>query len=162
MSGATLLEVYEACAVVEPSAAGLLAARRTPQDLDDLSTAVDRVDGLLERDAVTTGALVEALQHFHDLVVERAGNRTLALQAGLMREVITAHMSTVIQRRLDGPQVRVQSHKAARSFRRLLLLVRARDTRRAEDHWRAHVLGVARTLLHDDDVRVAGVLALFP
>ena len=40
MSGTTIADVYEARMVTEPAAAGLLAARRSQQDLDDLNACV--------------------------------------------------------------------------------------------------------------------------
>ena len=152
VSGTTIADVYEARALVEPAAAGLLAARRSAQDLDDLNACVDHLVGLVESDEhfKNADAWSCAAQRFHDLILERAGNRTLAVQAGVLREVVAMHLSTVVMRIFDRPDTQEQFRKLVRSYRKLVLLVDARDAEGAERHWRTHMEVVGRRLLRDD------------
>jgi len=162
VSGTTIADVYEARALVEPAAAGLLAARRSRQDLDDLTACVDHLVGLVEGDEHFKDAdsWSRAAQRFHDLILERAGNRTLAVQAGVLREVVAMHLSTVVMRIFDRPDTQEQFRKLVRSYRKLVLLIDARDAEGAERHWRTHMEVVGRRLLRDD-TGSAAVVNLF-
>ena len=151
-SGTTIADVYEARTVIEPAAAGLLAARRSRQDLDDLNACVEHLVGLVESDKQFRDADVwsQAIMRFHDLVLERSGNRTLAVQAGVLREVVAMHLSTAVMRTFDHPDTRDQFRKLVRSYRKLVLLIDARDADGAERHWRTHLEVMGRRLLRDD------------
>jgi GntR family transcriptional regulator, transcriptional repressor for pyruvate dehydrogenase complex len=152
MSGTTIADVYEARTVIEPAAAGLLAARRSRKDLDDLNACIDHLVGLVESDKHfnDADAWSWATQQFHDLVLERAGNRTLSIEAGVLREVVAMHLSTVVVRTFDRPDTQDQFRKLVRSYRKLVLLIDARDSEGAERHWRAHMEAAGRGLLGDD------------
>ena len=151
-SGTTIADVYEARTVIEPAAAGLLAARRSRQDLDDLNACVEHLVGLVESDTQFRDADVwsQAIMRFHDLVLERSGNRTLAVQAGVLREVVAMHLSTAVMRTFDHPDTQDQFRKLVRSYRKLVLLIDARDADGAERHWRTHLEVMGRRLLRDD------------
>ena len=152
MSGTTIADVYEARMATEPAAAGLLAARRSQQDLDDLNACVEYLVGLVESDEHfrDADAWSQATQRFHDLILERAGNRTLAVQAGVLREVVAMHLSTVVMRTFDHPDTQDQFRKLVRSYRKLVLLIEAADAEGAERHWRTHMEVVGRKLLPGD------------
>ena len=152
MSGTTIADVYEARMATEPAAAGLLAARRTQQDLDDLNACVEHLIGLVESDEHfrDADAWSQATQRFHDLILERAGNRTLAVQVGVLREVVAMHLSTVVMRTFDHPDTQDQFRKLVRSYRKLVLLIDAGDAEGAERHWRTHMEVVGRKLLPGD------------
>jgi GntR family transcriptional regulator, transcriptional repressor for pyruvate dehydrogenase complex len=150
-SETTIADVYEARALIEPAAAGLLATRRSREDLDDLNACLEHLVGLVESDEQfrDADAWSRATQRFHDLIVERAGNRTLAVQAGVLCEVVAMHLSTVVMRIFDHPDSQGQFRKLVRSYRKLVLLIDARDAEGAERHWRMHMDVVGRRLLHD-------------
>src|SRR5437764_6642928 len=114
VSGTTIADVYEARMATEPAAAGLLAARRSQQDLDDLNACVDHLVGLVESDEHfrDADAWSQATQRFRDLILERAGNQTLA-----------------------RPDTHDQLRTLVRSHRKLVLLIEAGDTEAAERHW---------------------------
>jgi DNA-binding FadR family transcriptional regulator len=152
MSGTTIADVYEARMATEPAAAGLLAARRSQQDLDDLNACVEYLVGLVESDEHfrDADAWSQTTQRFHDLILERAGNRTLAIQAGVLREVVAMHLSTVVMRTFDHPDTQDQFRKLVRSYRKLVLLIEAGDAEGAERHWRTHMEVVGRKLLPGD------------
>jgi GntR family transcriptional repressor for pyruvate dehydrogenase complex len=162
VSGTTIADVYEARMVIEPAAAGLLAIRRSQQDLDDLDACLQRLADLVESDEhfKDADAWSQAAQEFHDLVLERAGNRTLAVQAGVLREVVAMHLSTVVMRIFDHPDTQDQFRKLIRSYRKLVVLLDARDAEGAERHWRTHMEVAGRRLL-GDDIGARSVVDLF-
>jgi GntR family transcriptional repressor for pyruvate dehydrogenase complex len=145
----TIADVYEARMVIEPVAAGLLAARRTQQDLDDLNACIDHLVELVETgaDVRDAEAGLRATQEFHELILDRAGNRTLAVQAGVLREVVAMHLSTAVLRNLGRPGTKEGFRKMIKSHRKLVLLVGAQDAEGAERHWRTHMQVAGKELL---------------
>ncbi len=152
LNGTTIADVYEARTVLESAMAGLLAAGRSRQDLDDLNACVEDLVGLAESDEhfKDADAWSQATQRFGDLVVERAGNRTLSVQARLLRGIIAMHPSPAVERTGDHPDTQDQFRKLLRSYRKLILLIDARDAGGAERHWRTHLEAAGRKLLPDD------------
>ena len=148
----TIADVYEARMVIEPAAAALLASRRTRKDLDDLNRCVADMTALADEGDQFTGAeaWLRATRRFGELILERAGNRTLAVQAGLLREVVAMHLSTAARRAFDRPGSAEECRKAVRSCRKLVLLLDARDAEGAERHWRTHLEVAGQALLRDD------------
>jgi DNA-binding FadR family transcriptional regulator len=147
----TIGDVYEARMVIEPAAARMLAVRRTKGDLEDLGAAAEELNALVENgDHREVAAWTAATVRFHDLVLERAGNRTLAVQAGVLREVVAMHLSLSVSRTFDRPETPDAFRKVVRSYRKLVALVEAKDADGAEKHWRTHMEVAARRLLNDD------------
>jgi GntR family transcriptional repressor for pyruvate dehydrogenase complex len=137
-------DVYEARMVIEPAAARMLAGRRTTQDLEDLRACIDRLRDAVESqaDSAEPGVVFAwsmGTQEFHDLVVERAGNRTLAVQAGVLREVISAHLAVAVIRLFDPVHTPEGYRKSIRSYTKLVDLIAASDAEGAEKHWRRHM-----------------------
>ena len=161
-SGTTVSDVYEARSLLEPVAAGLLAIRRTPQDLADLSACTDDLEHLLEsgQPPADVAAWTRQSQGFHDLLMERAGNKTLALQSLVLREVVDTHL--LLASRQPGMVALPASGfaRVVRSYRKLIGLVEARDAAGAEAHWRTHMDVAARSLL-PDELKSATVLDIF-
>lgn len=60
------------------------------------------------------------------------------------------HLSTVVMRTFDHPDSQDQFRKLVRSYRKLVLLIDARDADGAERHWRTHLEVIGRRLLRDD------------
>lgn len=162
VSGTTLADVYEARTLIEPIAAGLLAQRRTEADLDDLGACVDDLAAMLSSGHVPAdvSAWTEGTQRFHDLLLERSGNRTLLIQSMVLREVVATHLLTVTRRVADQDSTVASFEKMVRSYRKLLALVRDRDAEGAMKHWRTHLEVAAQALLADE-LKPATVLDLF-
>jgi GntR family transcriptional repressor for pyruvate dehydrogenase complex len=99
-------------------------------------------------------------QRFHDLLMERAGNKTLALQSLVLREVVDTHL--LLASRQPGMVALPASGfvRVVRSYRKLIRLVEARDAAGAEAHWRNHMDVAARSLL-PDQLKSATVLDIF-
>ena len=158
----TIADVYEARLLIEPVAAGLLAARRTSTDLTDLNGCIDHLVGLVDGDEQfrEAEAWLLAVQRFHDLILERARNRTLAIQAGVLREVVAMHLPTAVLRTFDRPGTKEEFRSLVKSYRKLVLLLDARNAEGAEQHWRTHMQVAGRTLLRDD-IGAQAVVDLF-
>ena len=158
----TIADVQQARMVIEPAAAGLLASRRTRADLDDLTGCVADLAALADSGGPPAGAeaWLRATQRFGDLILERAGNRTLAVQAAVLREVMAMHLRTAGSRTFDRPGTREAARKTVKSYRKLILLLDARDAEGAQRHWRAHLEAEARARLRGD-AGPAAVVDLF-
>jgi DNA-binding FadR family transcriptional regulator len=143
MAGTTIGEVYEARAFIEPVAAGLLAARHTAADIDDLRSIVDQMNGLSpDIENGVSGAMIgwsRLSWQFHELLVTRAGNRAIAIQWGVLRDVTETHMASEVARTWDLPETRETQRKTVRSYGKLVGFLEAGDAAGAEDHWRAHM-----------------------
>jgi GntR family transcriptional regulator, transcriptional repressor for pyruvate dehydrogenase complex len=161
-SGTTLADVYEARSLIEPAAVALLAQRRTPRDLADLAACVDELEALVRsaRAGADVAAWTRSAQRFHDLLMERSGNRTLAIQSMVLREVVETHLLLATRNSADAAATVGRFLKVIRSYRKLLALVEARDHAGAQRHWQAH-MEVAGRLLLQDQLRSATVLDLF-
>src|SRR5271166_5285639 len=149
MSGTTLAEVYEARVVLEPAAARMLAAGRTQQDIDDLNAAVGflavLVNGGIE--AADVREWTGAVYRFHDLIMERSGNRALTLFSAVLREVVARHLSRAVTTSDDAAEIESQFKKTIRAFVKLIRFVEAGDAEGAEKFWRTHMEAAAKNML---------------
>jgi DNA-binding FadR family transcriptional regulator len=135
-----LVDVFEARRVIEPAAAGLLAANRTDDNLQVLRQSHERLLALAD-DAV---AFPSAAAQFHLQVVELAGNRTLALFGRIMLDIVDTHNRAIFDvRPPDGSQV----ERANREHAELLAHVEARDVDAAAASWERHMSNATRLAL---------------
>jgi DNA-binding FadR family transcriptional regulator len=145
----TVKDVYEARLVIEPPAAGLLAANGHAAALHGLQQALEQ-----ERRSVADPAtFARDSARFHKLVIELAGNKTLALFAGILSEIIDAHTHSVMLEAHDTNAVGRDSDTAHRSHERLLELVTARDEAGARAHWLAHMETIGAIMLEGKGAR---------
>lgn len=143
MAGTTIGEIYEARAFIEPVAAGLLAVRHTDEDVADLARIVDEMTVLgNEIESGVSSAMVGWARlswKFHEALVNRAGNRAIAIQWAVLRDVTETHMASEVARTWDRPETRETQRKTVRSYSKLVTFVEAGDAAGAEDHWRTHM-----------------------
>jgi GntR family transcriptional regulator, transcriptional repressor for pyruvate dehydrogenase complex len=137
----TLKDVWQARMTFEPPLAGLLARTRSEQDLAKLR------DGLEESRQVLPDPIkfAESQTDFHYLVVTLAGNRTLALMARLLNEVIRLH-ETAVNADAEHDPLRTTALKEHEDF---VALLEARQEEAAEAFWRTHLQTNAANLLGD-------------
>ena len=152
LQGTTVADVYEARMISEPAAAGLLAERHTEQDLTDLRECLDELRALGERGFDSPSAMYEwsaLTSRFHHLITERAGNKTLAVQAGVLQDIISTHHEHTLAKgaRIVAPGKHF--HRGVRSFEKLVVLIAAGDAAEAQAHWTAHMRVAAKGLLHE-------------
>jgi DNA-binding FadR family transcriptional regulator len=151
----SLADVYDARMVIEPPAAGMLAARRSEETLAHLAEA-------LEDEQAAVGdpvAFARASARFHEQVVALAGNNTLSLFTGILGEIIDAHTETVMLGAHDPTASGRDSGAAHRSHERLVDLVAAGDAEGAAAHWRAHMEAIGKVMLNGRGTR--SVVELF-
>jgi DNA-binding FadR family transcriptional regulator len=150
VSGTTIADVYEARMVLEPAAARMLAARRTKADIDALNAAIDELVEIVEgdpedrRDPARWSA---GTQRIHELLLERAGNKTLAVQAGVLAEVVAMHVAIAVRSSISHPDTQEEFRKTIRSYRKLVGLIEARDGEGAEKHWKTHMDVAGQSIL---------------
>jgi GntR family transcriptional repressor for pyruvate dehydrogenase complex len=140
LSGATIADVLVARSGIEPLAVRLLAESATAEQLDEL-------EEMLAGDVPAgweSGRMAEATGEFHRRMVEMSGNATLTIISGMLHEITVRHTAFAIKERRQVSKA--DYDKLLRSYRRLLVLLRAGDAAGAEAHWRKH-LDTARELL---------------
>jgi GntR family transcriptional regulator, transcriptional repressor for pyruvate dehydrogenase complex len=150
IQGTTLDDVFEARMGFEPYCARLLARRRTKHDLAALRGCIDEVRLVVEAgvQAVPDPARWSSVTYrFHELVMERSGNRTLALQGALLQDIVATHLQLTMAQTLGESESPARFHKLIRSYEKLVRLVDARDADGAEEHWRRHLEATGKFLL---------------
>ncbi|MEU4657424.1 FadR/GntR family transcriptional regulator [Streptomyces sp. NPDC023723] len=163
LQGTTVDDVYEARMIAEPACARLLAKRRTKQDLADLEAVVAELQSAVESkdDDLPDPALWSRLTYrFHELIMERSGNKTMAVQGAVLQEIVATHLEMRVSRNFDQTESPERFQRAIKAYKRLVTLVEARDAEGAERHWRSH-MKVAGTYLLKDDLHNKPVVDLF-
>ncbi len=163
IQGTTINDVYEARKVSEPACARMLAGRRTKQDIADLLAVVQEIESAVAgRDgAVPDPAEWSRLTYrFHELIMQRSGNKTLALQGAVLQDIVATHLEQRVSRNFDETESPERFKKAIRAYKKLVTLVEARDAAGAEKLWRAHMEAAAAYLLKGD-LRDKPVVELF-
>ncbi|MER5428089.1 FadR/GntR family transcriptional regulator [Streptomyces sp. NPDC002588] len=131
----TLKDVYDARTVIEAPCAGLLAERRTDEDLRRLRAAVAEAEGLMD----DPSAFIRAHMEFHALVVELAGNQTLSVVNGMVRHIIDQANWSHVDLDAGSPENIRANRRGFRAHVALVALVAARRAEDAEELWRIHL-----------------------
>ena len=153
LQGATIDDVYEARKVAEPVCAGMLARGRTEQDLADLAAVVAEIESAIED---TDGRAPDPAQwsrlthRFHELIMQRSGNKTLALQGAVLHDIIATHTELRVSRNFDRAESPERFRRAVKAYKKMLALIEARDADGAQRLWRSHMESAAAYLLKDD------------
>ena len=137
LRGATLEGVLEVRALVEPPLAARLARKRTNADLARLRDAFARAEAADDEEATRA-----AHHHFHQVVIELARNQTAGVLMGILDHIV----DKATEARLRRPRSPEATHLGARSHRRLLELIEARDADGAERVWRKHIMETTKYL----------------
>lgn len=133
--GTTLKDVYDARTVIEAPCAGLLAARRTDQDLERLRAAVAEAERLMD----DPSAFIRAHMEFHALVVELARNETLSVLNGMVRHIIDQANWSHVDLDAGSPENIRANRRGFRAHGALVDLVAASRAEAAEELWRVHL-----------------------
>ncbi len=153
VQGTTIADVYEARMVLEPACARLLARRRTKQDLADLTACISELRGAVEADQPKAPEPVlwsSQAARFHELIMQRSGSRTLAVQGGVLQDIVATHLAMALSRDRAGDDELANFRRNVRSYEKLVVLVEKRDGAGAERHWRAHMEAAGQRLLRED------------
>jgi GntR family transcriptional regulator, transcriptional repressor for pyruvate dehydrogenase complex len=165
LRGTTVQDVYEARMVSEPYCARLLANVRSETDLDDLRDVVTHLEKLVAGGVEASPDLSQwsgVTYRFHELILQRCGNKTLAIQGAVLADIVATHLQQSIAQGMDKTQDEQPARftKTVRSYNKLIKLVEAKDGDGAEKHWRSH-MEVAGTYLFMFDKRNMPLVDLF-
>jgi GntR family transcriptional repressor for pyruvate dehydrogenase complex len=153
IQGTTIEDVYQARMISEPPCARLLAARRTQEDIDDLTEVVDRLKAEVaatETFAPDPETWSSLTYRFHELILQRCGNKTMAIQGSVLQDIVATHLRTRIARSSHDSDTPERYQRVIRSFRKFIGLIQDRDADGAEKHWYSHMQTAAQYLLKDD------------
>jgi GntR family transcriptional regulator, transcriptional repressor for pyruvate dehydrogenase complex len=133
--GATMSDIYEARALIEPPAARLAAERRPKEAAAALRAQLD-----LERSLETGPARAAAIAEFHRILLNECGNIALAVVGKALQDVVSLHMQLSIRARgTELPPDDRQTRFGLRSQERLIELIEAGDGPGAQAHWINHM-----------------------
>jgi GntR family transcriptional regulator, transcriptional repressor for pyruvate dehydrogenase complex len=147
VSGATIGDVMAARAGIEPIAAKLLAQLGTPSEFNEL----DSIFAEKMSPARDVKRLTETTSEFHRRLVDLSGNVTLSIMAGMLDEITERNASAAPRTR--GRLTQNRRQQLLSPYRRLIVLLRARDGTAAEAHWRHHI-DTVRDLLPPNHVNL--------
>jgi DNA-binding FadR family transcriptional regulator len=133
--GTTLADVYAARRAIELAAVSTLANGMSKNHLTPLQRNLEAMDGVLD-DPVATIRLQE---EFHGLLVEAAGNQTLAIFEQMIHHILDLHGQAYIATWSGRPEEQRESRAGARTHHRLLELLRDGDAVGAADLWARHI-----------------------
>lgn len=139
----SLADVYEARSLLEPTAVRLVASARSRRSaVAELRKLIeDQSNAILDPDAFG-----RANARFHERLVALAGNRTLALVAEMLNEIV-GRAVTAVSKNGSTPTSVATRRRGIRSQERLVALIEAGKASEAEAHWRTHMAVVGRVLL---------------
>jgi DNA-binding FadR family transcriptional regulator len=133
--GTMMADIYVARTIIEVPCAGRLAQRRSQADLDVLWAKVEEAEAAIDE----PDRFIRLHTEFHAIVVDLAGNHTLALLNGMVRHVIDLANWTRIARDPGGTTPKA-AHRGAKAHRRLVEHIEAKDPHAAEALWRTHLV----------------------
>lgn len=144
--GTTLADLYEARIVIEPAAVGLLAAKRTEEDLVRLRAALAEHDALVDQPK----RLIRTHTAFHALLIELTGNRTLEVLTGMIQRIIDlANWKHVDVDAGTAAHTRA-TRRGFKAHHRVVDLIEARAEAGAAELWRKHLTEARDYLLRAD------------
>lgn len=129
LQGTTAGDLDAARQLLEPQLAARLAESHDEEDLAALHASAEQAAtaaAASDRVAFASAALA-----VHETLISRAGNVTLATVSGLLHSLVARYYARSAARSTDG-----QMHRAVRSYRKLVRLIEAGDSKAAEEHWR--------------------------
>ncbi|GAB2857415.1 FadR/GntR family transcriptional regulator [Nocardioides pacificus] len=153
LQGTTVQDVYEARMVTEPPCARMLAERRSDQDVADLRAVIEDLRRLVEGGIEATPDLSRwsgVTYRFHELIMQRCGNKTLAVQGAVLADIVATHLQLSMAQGMDQSEQPARFAKTIRSYTKLADLVEKGDGPEAEAHWRRHMVGAAKYLFMFD------------
>jgi DNA-binding FadR family transcriptional regulator len=136
VEGTTLQDVWLARTIIEPPAAGLLAAQHDPVALAALEANIAAASEAAQSDPLRYADLSA---EFSLLITRHCGSKTLHLLASLIYDIIRRQHEHVTQRTLSKASVHALRQESIRSRIKALALMRAGASTEAEAFWRQHL-----------------------
>jgi DNA-binding FadR family transcriptional regulator len=137
VANTTIEDVFRARRILEPAAVRALAEAKSDLVVKRLRTEQEQERELVD-DSIAFAASAAA---FHRLLVELAGNKTLALFSSMLNEIVSRHHRAT----LTGAVREQRSFAEAGSDHhgQIIDLIAAGDAAGAEAFWRMHLDGAA-------------------
>ena len=139
----TVEDLLTALMGMEPFAAARLAGNPTDAVIEALEASIAHAETCLP-DPVDFASASAA---FHEALVGLAGNRTMSVMHAAVHNIVEAESTTFADRRSKAPTNLQNRQKVVKSYRRLLVLIKAADAVGAEKHWRKHLETSTQVLL---------------
>lgn len=136
LKGTTLQDVWLARTIIEPPAAGLLAAQRNPAALAELDANIAAAREAAQRDLIRYADLSA---EFSMLITRHCGNKTIDLLAALIYDIIRRQHEHVTERTLAKASVDKLRQESIRSREKAVELMRSGTPAAVESFWRAHL-----------------------
>lgn len=136
IEGTTLPDVWFARTVIEPPAAGLLAAQRDPAVIEVLEANIARAREAAQADLIRYADLSA---EFSLLITRHCGNRTLHLLASLIFDIIRRQHENVTERTRGRSSVGKLRQESLRTREEAVELIRAGRVAEVERFWRLHL-----------------------
>ena len=134
--GTTLQDVWLARTIIEPPAAGLLAASRSPAAFAELEANICAAREASQADLIRYADLTA---EFSMLITRHCGNKTIHLLASLIYDIIRRQHEHVTERTMAKTSVDRLRQENIRSREMALELMRRGTPAAAESFWRAHL-----------------------
>ena len=132
----TLEDVWFARTIIEPPAAGLLAASRNPAALAQLEANIAAAREASRNDLIRYADLTA---EFSMLITRYCGNKTIHILALLIYDIIRRQHEDITERTSADARVDRLRQENIRSRERAVELLRAGTPAAAESFWRAHL-----------------------
>lgn len=136
IEGTTLPDVWFARTILEPPAAGLLAARRDPQVLAELEANIAQARQAAQGDLIRYADLSA---EFSLLITRHCGNKTLHLLAALIFDIIRRQHEHVTERTREKASVNRLRQESLKTREEAVRLMRAGKVAEVERFWKAHL-----------------------
>jgi DNA-binding FadR family transcriptional regulator len=152
--GTSLDDVYEARILLEPPIVGLLAARRTDEDIARLRAAIEEHDAV----AHDPRRVIRAHAAFRALLMELAGNQTAAVLTGMIQHIIDlANWEQAEANRGTPPHI-AATEQGLKAYRRVVDLIEDGSQAGAEEMWRKHLIEARAYVLRGDATTVLDLM----
>jgi GntR family transcriptional repressor for pyruvate dehydrogenase complex len=138
----SVADVYEARTLIEPAAVRIVASLRSRR------AAVAELRQLIAEELrliADSEAFAPANARFHERLLGLAGNRTLAVVAEILTEIVEQAVKAFSK--TGSARDAATRRRSVRSQERLVSLIEAGKAAEAEAHWREHMKVVGRVLL---------------
>ena len=136
IAGTTLQDVWMARTIIEPPAAGLLAARRDPAAFSELEANIAAAREASQTDLIRYADLTA---EFSMLITRHCGNQTIHLLASLIYDIIRRQHEHVTARTLTKASVGKLRQENIRGRETALALMRTGTPASVELFWRKHL-----------------------
>jgi DNA-binding FadR family transcriptional regulator len=136
IEGTTLQDVWTARTIIEPPAAGLLAALRSPAAFADLEANIAAARVASQTDLIRYADLTA---EFSMLITRHCGNTTIHVLASLIYDIIRRQHEHVIEKTSARASVEKLRQENIKGREKALALMRTGTPAAAEKFWRAHL-----------------------